>query len=79
VTQKPTSKQNINKHGVDLSNLVASKSVIRFYDEKEKAVFTGTYLRPGENGWLIVRFGHKDWDVHPDYIRNISDPDPRLE
>lgn len=71
------SEENINKHGVDLSKLVAGKSVIKFYDDKEKDVYVGTYLRPGEESWLIVRFGYEDWDVHPDYILNISEPESR--
>ena len=36
--------ENINKHGVDLSQLVPGKSVIKFYDEKEKAIYVGNEL-----------------------------------
>lgn len=80
------SKENINKHGVDLSKLVAGKSVITFYhdekkgyDDEKKGVYTGTYLMPGAEGWLIVQFGHDKFEVDPDYVLSISEPDSRWE
>lgn len=73
------SNNNVNKHGVDLSKLVPGKSVIRFYDDYDKAPYTGNYLGPGEEGWLNVRFGHKEWLVDPDYVLGISDPDPKWD
>jgi len=73
------STENINKHGINLSDFIAGNSVVKFYDDEEKAFYTRTYLSSGEEGWLTIRFGNRDWYIHPDDILNISKPESKWE
>ncbi|MCB0195039.1 MAG: hypothetical protein KDJ65_24030 [Anaerolineae bacterium] len=71
------SQENFNKHKVNLSRLVVGQSVVKFCDEEERAVYTGTYVGSGAEGWLTIRFGKDNWCIHSDYVLNIFEPESR--
>ena len=70
----------INKQGVDLSQLIRGASTVWYFDEDEKEIYIGKYLGPAEEGYLEVDFGTDGiWEVHPDSIMKIIKPEPRWE
>ncbi len=71
------SVKHVNQYGVDLSALVPGKSTVFCFDAHSGLMYSGTYVGNIGQGNLLVRTISMEYEVDPECVTRISEPENR--